>query len=64
MFERFTTAARAAVVSAQTPARQAGHTEIGAADLLAGVLDDTDGIPARVLADLGVAVGPGVAATE
>lgn len=64
MFERFTTAARAAVIGAQTHARQAGHTEIGAADLLAGVLDDTEGIPARVLADLGVAIGPGVAATE
>ena len=64
MFERFTTAARAAVVGAQAHARAAGHTEIGAADVLAGVLDDTEGIPARVLADLGVAVGEGVAATE
>jgi ATP-dependent Clp protease ATP-binding subunit ClpA len=64
MFERFTTAARAAVVGAQQHARQAGHAEIGAADLLAGVLDDADGIPARVLADLGVQVGEGVAATE
>ena len=64
MFERFTTAARAAVVGAQSHARQAGHAEIGAADLLAGVLDDVDGIPARVLADLGVVAGEGVAATE
>ncbi|GAA1434115.1 hypothetical protein GCM10009616_27650 [Microlunatus lacustris] len=64
MFERFTPAARAAVVGAQDHARRAGHTEIGAADLLAGVLDDHQGIPARVLADLGLDVGDGVAATE
>jgi ATP-dependent Clp protease ATP-binding subunit ClpA len=64
MFERFTTAARAAVVGAQAHARAAAHDEIGAADLLAGVLDDTDGIPARVLADLGVPTRDGVAATE
>ena len=64
MFERFTTAARAAVVGAQDHARRAGHAEIGAADLLAGVLDDTTGIPARVLADLGITPGEGVAATE
>jgi ATP-dependent Clp protease ATP-binding subunit ClpA len=64
MFERFTTAARAAVVGAQAHARDAGHDEIGAADLLAGVLDDTDGVPARVLAALGVTPPEGVAATE
>ena len=64
MFERFTTAARAAVVGAQSHARAAGHAEIGAADLLAGVLDDVEGIPARVLAGLGVTAGEGVAATE
>ena len=64
MFERFTTAARGAVIGAQAHARTAGHAEIGAADLLAGVLDDATAIPARVLADLGVTVAEGVAATE
>lgn len=64
MFERFTTAARAAVVGAQAHARRAGHDEIGAADLLAGILDDADGIPARVLADVGVTAGGGVSAAE
>lgn len=51
MFERFTTAARSAVIGAQTHARQAKHREIGAVDLLAAVLDDSDGVPARVLRD-------------
>lgn len=64
MFERFTAAARAAVVGAQQHAHDAQHTEIGAGDLLAGVLDDVDGIPARVLVGLGVTLGEGVAATE
>lgn len=54
MFERFTTAARAAVVNAQQYARTAQHAEIGAADLLAAVLAESDGIPARVLAELGI----------
>lgn len=64
MFERFTTAARTAVVGAQAHARRAGHAEIGAADLLAAVLEDPQGIPARVVADLGVTVGEGVAVSE
>jgi len=55
MFERFTTAARRAVVTAQQQAREARLTEIGAADLLAGVLADRESVPARVLAGLGVA---------
>jgi ATP-dependent Clp protease ATP-binding subunit ClpA len=55
MFERFTTAARSAVLGAQEHARTAEHSEIGAADLLAAILDEPDGIPARVLARLGAA---------
>jgi ATP-dependent Clp protease ATP-binding subunit ClpA len=55
MFERFTRAARDAVVAAQQHAREAQHAKIGATDLLAAVLDDTTGIPALVLRDLGVA---------
>jgi hypothetical protein len=55
MFERFTRAARDAVVAAQQHAREAQHAKIGATDLLAAVLDDTSGIPALVLRDLGVA---------
>ncbi|WP_375433146.1 Clp protease N-terminal domain-containing protein [uncultured Friedmanniella sp.] len=64
MFERFTTAARGAVVGAQGHARAVGHTEIGAADLLAAVLVEPDGVPARVLANLGVTDVAGVATAE
>lgn len=55
MFERFTAAARSAVVGAQQQARDAGHTRIGAEDLLRAVLAEPDQIPARVLQQLGVA---------
>lgn len=54
MFERFTQAARSAVVRAQQHALTAQHPEIGAADLLAAVLAERDEIPARVLSQLGV----------
>lgn len=64
MFERFTTAARSAVIGAQTHARQAEHREIGAVDLLAAVLDDSDGVPARVLRDLGVTFADRAGVTE
>lgn len=65
MFERFTRAARDVVVAAQQHARDAGHGEIGATDVLAAVLDDTDGIPALVLRDLGVAsADPAVVAEQ
>lgn len=52
MFERFTTAARSVVVAAQEHARSTQQPEIGAADLLAAVLDLPDGVPGRVLAGL------------
>jgi ATP-dependent Clp protease ATP-binding subunit ClpA len=54
MFERFTAAARGAVVSAQTHAREFGHREIGAEHVLLGVLTDEHGVAAQVLRDLGV----------
>jgi ATP-dependent Clp protease ATP-binding subunit ClpA len=54
MFERFTPAARGAVVSAQTHAREFGHREIGAEHVLLGVLADEQGVAAKVLRDLGV----------
>lgn len=53
MFERFTSAARDAVMDAQQQAAQLRHTEIGAEHLLLAVLDkDTAG--SRVLHSLGV----------
>ena len=55
MFERFTTAARSVVIQAREHAVRSGHREIEAQDLLLGVLDDVDGIPARVLSQLGIA---------
>ncbi len=54
MFERFTAAARAAVVDAQQCARELGHAEIGAGPVLLGVLDDPQAPTSRVLADLGL----------
>ncbi len=53
MFERFTAAARQAVVDAQQEAARLRHTEIGAEHLLLAVLSrDTPG--ARVLTSLGI----------
>lgn len=49
MFERFTQAARAAVVRAQEEAREQGSPTIGAEHLLVGVLAAAHGVPASVL---------------
>jgi ATP-dependent Clp protease ATP-binding subunit ClpA len=54
MFERFTVAARSVVLHAREHAVRGGHREIEAWDLLRGVLDDVDGVPARVLGQLGM----------
>lgn len=54
MFERFTSAARTAVVQAQEDARRLGHDHIAAEHLLVALLQDGDGAPAQVLAGLGV----------
>ena len=64
MFERFTVAARSVVVHAREHAVRSGHHEIGAEDLLLGVLDDVDGVPARVLAQLGLGDPATLAATD
>ena len=49
MFERFTHAARTAVVLAQEEARDAENDHIGAEHLLHGVLSDPDGLAIAVL---------------
>jgi ATP-dependent Clp protease ATP-binding subunit ClpA len=54
MFERFTDAARAAVVGAQAEARALGHGWIGTEHLLLAVLQDPDRPVARQLAGLGL----------
>jgi ATP-dependent Clp protease ATP-binding subunit ClpA len=50
MFERFTEAARAAVVQGQAQAAALQHGWIGTEHLLLGLLDDPDGRAARLLA--------------
>jgi len=50
MFERFTDRARHAVVLAQEEARQLNHNYIGTEHILLGLLGETDGLAARVLA--------------
>lgn len=54
MFERFTEAAREAVVQAQVRARELGHDSVGPEHLLLGVLAGTDGPTARALREEGV----------
>ena len=49
MFERFTAAARNAVVNAQTEARELGHAHIGTEHLLLALLDEEDGRITRLL---------------
>jgi ATP-dependent Clp protease ATP-binding subunit ClpA len=56
MFERFTKEARDVVVGAQREARRLGHDCVGTEHVLLGLLQ-ADGIPARVLAGLGVTAG-------
>jgi ATP-dependent Clp protease ATP-binding subunit ClpA len=51
MFERFTEAARAAVVGAEGHARALHHGWIGTEHVLLGLLDDADGRAARLLRD-------------
>lgn len=54
MFERFTAAARTAVIMAQEHARRTQADHIGAEHLLLAVVADAGEIPARVLARIGV----------
>jgi ATP-dependent Clp protease ATP-binding subunit ClpA len=54
MFERFTEAARAAVLAARVEAEQLGASSLDAGHFLLGVLGDPKGVAATVLAELGV----------
>jgi len=56
MFERFTERARQAVVLAQDEARTLGHNYIGTEHILLGLLREEEGLAARVLDSLDVAL--------
>lgn len=53
-FERFSAAARVAVVASMNVAKSAGHPEIHPEHLLLGVLEAPEGLGSRALAALGV----------
>lgn len=52
MFERFTDRARRVVVLAQENARMMSHNYIGSEHILLGLLDEAEGVGAKVLASL------------
>ncbi|MEU4194096.1 Clp protease N-terminal domain-containing protein [Kribbella sp. NPDC026611] len=54
MYERFSDPARRVVVLAQEEARRLQHAYVGTEHLLLGVIEEGDGIAARVLAGLGI----------
>src|SRR5277367_3425434 len=54
MFERFTDRSRRVVVLAQDQARMLNHQYIGTEHLLLGLIDEGEGVAARVLASLGI----------
>src|SRR5436189_6157390 len=56
MFERFTERARQVVVLAQEEARTLKHNYIGTEHILLGLLREEEGLAARVLESLGVAL--------
>jgi hypothetical protein len=56
MFERFTDRARGVLVLAQTEARQLNHNFIGTEHLLLGLLQESDGVAARALAQLEISL--------
>ena len=56
MFERFTERARHVVVQAQTEARSLGHGYVGTEHLLLGLIQEGDGVAARVLESAGVSL--------
>jgi ATP-dependent Clp protease ATP-binding subunit ClpC len=73
MFERFTDRARRVVVLSQEEARRLNHNYIGTEHVLLGLLQEEEGIAARVLTSLGVSfdgardlvkdiIGPGTGA--
>jgi ATP-dependent Clp protease ATP-binding subunit ClpC len=51
MFERFTAKARHVVVLSQEEARALGHNYIGTEHILLGLINESDGLAARVLVD-------------
>ncbi|MFJ9469436.1 Clp protease N-terminal domain-containing protein [Streptomyces caniferus] len=53
-FGRFTPRARSVVVASQNKAREGGHPQIGTGHLVLGLLDDPQGLAARVLVAQGV----------
>lgn len=62
MFERFTDRARRVVVLAQEEARVLGHGFIGTEHILAGLVDEGEGVAALVLVEFGI--DPGFVRTE
>jgi ATP-dependent Clp protease ATP-binding subunit ClpA len=58
MFERFTERARQVVVFAQEEARSLRHNYIGTEHILLGLLREQDGLAARALHSLGIALEP------
>ncbi|MER0483545.1 Clp protease N-terminal domain-containing protein [Streptomyces sp. Edi2] len=64
-FGRFTPRARSVVVASQNKAREGGHAQIGTGHLLLGLLDDPEGLAARVIVAQGVQLETvGAAAAE
>ncbi|MGW7577493.1 Clp protease N-terminal domain-containing protein [Streptomyces sp. NPDC054765] len=64
-FGRFTPRARSVVVASQNKAREGAHPQIGTEHLVLGLLDDPEGLAARVLVAQGVPLETvGAAATE
>jgi hypothetical protein len=70
MFERFTEEARSVVVASEEHCRQTGHAEVGTGHILLALIDDPNGLTARVLtaeevspdrvrSSVGSALGPG-----
>ncbi|MGX1759764.1 Clp protease N-terminal domain-containing protein [Streptomyces lydicus] len=53
-FGRFTPRARSVVVASQNKAREGGYAQIGTGHLVLGLLDDPEGLAARVLVAQGV----------
>jgi ATP-dependent Clp protease ATP-binding subunit ClpA len=56
MFERFTEPARRVVVLAQDGARSLDHNYIGTEHILLGLIDEGEGVAARVLESLGISL--------
>jgi len=56
MFERFTDRARQVIVQSQVQARALNHNWIGTEHILLGLVRESDGVGAQVLAGFGVGV--------